>query len=146
MKECFFHFGQCLHRRVKALKFQRAYNADGGGNELRHYVRRHAALALLLLNEVITVLQLIRQQRPANLDDDDRERLVAFNAYFTQQWVETLSPNTWNHFDNDGPRTNNHLEGYHRKLNMEFNRSHPSIYRFIGVQQSHEEDYRVKVQ
>ena len=94
MEGCFFHFGQCLHRRVKALKYQRAYNADGGGNELRHYVRRHAALALLLLNEVITVLQLIRQQRPANLDDDDRERLVAFNAYFTQQWVETLLTTT----------------------------------------------------
>jgi hypothetical protein len=84
----------CLYRHCPVR------NADGGGNELRHYVRRHAALALLPLNEVITVLQLIRQQRPANLDDDDRERLVAFDAYFTQQWVETLSPNTSNHFDN----------------------------------------------
>ena len=45
-----------------------------------------------------------------------------------------------------GNLDNNHLEGYHRKLNMEFNRSHPSIYRFIGVLQSHEEEYRVKVQ
>ena len=65
--------------------------------------------------------------------------------YFSQQWMEAMPPNTWNHFNNVGSRTNNHFEGYHRKLNLEFNRSHLSIYRLIGILQNHEVEYRVKV-
>ena len=69
---------------------------------------------------------------------------VAFDDYFSQQWMQAMTPNTWNHFNNVGPRTNNHLERYHRKLN-ELNRSHPSIYRLIAILQKHEVEYRVKI-
>ena len=65
--------------------------------------------------------------------------------YFSQQWMEAMPPNMWNHFSYVGPCTNNHLEGYHRKLNLEFNRSHPSIYQLIGILQNHKVEYRVKV-
>jgi hypothetical protein len=143
LEGCFFHLGQCLHRTVKRLGLQRAYNANGGDNELRRYVRRHAALALIPVEQVVDVLHQIRQQRP--VDDEEDEQLIAFDDYFSQQWMQAMPPNTWNHFNNVGPRTNNHLEGYHRKLNNEFNRSHPSIYRLIGILQNHEVEYRVKI-
>lgn len=56
-----------------------------------------------------------------------------------------MSPATWNHYENEGPRTNNYIEGYHQKLNSEFNRSHPSVFRLINVLQKHDADFQVKV-
>jgi hypothetical protein len=37
----------------------------------------------------------------------------------------------WNHFDNVGPRTNNHVEGFHYKLGEYIDNSHPNIYSLI---------------
>jgi hypothetical protein len=34
----------------------------------------------------------------------------------------------WNHFDNEGPRTNNLLEGWHGKLQNHLNHAHPNIF------------------
>jgi hypothetical protein len=37
----------------------------------------------------------------------------------------------WNHYNYDnGPRTNNHIEGYNLKLNN-FAKTHPNIWKFI---------------
>ncbi|CAG9314716.1 unnamed protein product [Blepharisma stoltei] len=37
----------------------------------------------------------------------------------------------WNHFDNDGMRTTNNLEGYHHALNKLVGAAHPNIFKFI---------------
>jgi hypothetical protein len=39
----------------------------------------------------------------------------------------------WNHAKTDGPRTNNHLEGFHNKLNRRIKKAHPSIYDLIDT-------------
>ena len=39
--------------------------------------------------------------------------------------------NLWNQFFNNGPRTNNHLEGFHRKIDIDLIASHPNLYFFI---------------
>ena len=46
----------------------------------------------------------------------------------------------WNHFDNIGerPRTNNHLEGYHRQLNARV-RINPDLWTWINEAKSSEE-------
>ena len=45
-----------------------------------------------------------------------------FIKYF-ETWVNGDYPiSLWNHFGNNGPRTNNHLEGDNRKTNSEFHR------------------------
>ena len=36
----------------------------------------------------------------------------------------------WNHFDNRGPKTNNHVEGFNSKL-INFLITHPNIWKFI---------------
>ena len=37
----------------------------------------------------------------------------------------------WYCFDWDGPRTNNHVEGWHNKLNSFLGKRHPNIYQLM---------------
>ena len=56
-----------------------AYQANGGDNELRRYVKRHAALALVPLPEVAQTQQLLLAQRPVLAAADDMQRLQQFD-------------------------------------------------------------------
>jgi hypothetical protein len=38
-----------------------------------------------------------------------------------------------NHFDTDGPRTNNYDEGYNNRLNKLCGSGHPNLYKFINI-------------
>ena len=50
----------------------------------------------------------------------------------------------WNHFDTEGPRTNNNLEGYNLKLKKYVAIAHPDIFKSIQVFQSEEADSSMK--
>ena len=58
---------------------------------------------------------------------------TAFADYVTEYWVEGNNRQQWNHFDNEGPRTNNHLEGWHGKLKKHLNHAHPNIFVLIEL-------------
>ncbi|CAF1110885.1 unnamed protein product [Brachionus calyciflorus] len=49
------------------------------------------------------------------------------NTYFEGQFEMEL----WNHFDTEGPRTNNDIEGYNLKLKNHVLRAHTDIYKSI---------------
>ena len=57
----------------------------------------------------------------------------AFKDYVTEYWVEGQERDQWNHFTNEGPRTNNHLEGWHSKLKKLVRHAHPNIYQLIEL-------------
>ncbi|CAG2249608.1 unnamed protein product [Mytilus edulis] len=57
-------------------------------------------------------------------------KLVHFNDYVTEQWVDR-EPERWNHFSTVGTRTTNHLEGWHHKLNNQLNKDHPNLFLII---------------
>lgn len=42
--------------------------------------------------------------------------ILKFCDYVTEQRVESEGREVWNHFDTEGCRTTNHLEGWHGKL------------------------------
>ena len=57
-----------------------------------------------------------------------------FVTYFVDTWFEgPLSVGFWNVSNTIGPRTNNHVEGFHHKLNNWINRSHPDVYQLINI-------------
>ncbi|XP_071087102.1 uncharacterized protein [Haliotis cracherodii] len=73
-------------------------------------------------------------QTIADMTND--QRCVQLGDYVTTTWVET-EQEPWNHF-NDGPRTNNHLEGWHGRLKKVIGKAHPNIFeliRFLGAEQ-----------
>ena len=42
-----------------------------------------------------------------------------------------LKPEMWNVFDSNGPRTNNHLESWHNRLNSFLGRRYPNTYQLV---------------
>jgi hypothetical protein len=60
---------------------------------------------------------------------------TAFADYVTEYWVEGNNHQQWNHFDNEGPHTNNHLERWHGKLKKHLNHAHPNIFFLIDLLQ-----------
>ncbi|XP_067653264.1 uncharacterized protein [Haliotis asinina] len=52
--------------------------------------------------------------------------------YVTTQWIEgDQAPPVWNSHDTEGPRTNNHLEGWHGRLKKIIAKAHPNIFEFV---------------
>ncbi|XP_041357763.1 coiled-coil domain-containing protein 158-like [Gigantopelta aegis] len=61
--------------------------------------------------------------------------VTEFTDYVTTAWVDDDSlfkVAMWNQHGNIGPRTNNHLEGWHSKRNRSLTNAHPNIYEFIN--------------
>jgi len=72
---------------------------------------------------------------------------VKFMDYVTSQWIEgrVFSQEKWNHFSNDGRRTNNNLEGWHHKINTIADKCHPNIYEVLNIIKREESVKQVKV-
>ncbi|CAF1133229.1 unnamed protein product, partial [Brachionus calyciflorus] len=57
-----------------------------------------------------------------------------FVTYFVDTWFEgPFSVEFWNVSNTIGPRTNNHVEGFHNKLNSWLNKAHPDVYQLINI-------------
>lgn len=103
-------------------------------NNIHQLVRRAAVLPLIPTAEVEDVWF------NALTDIDDVEtnaNYVPFTDYVTTYWVEQ-NRHLWNHYTTEGPRTTNHLEGWHSKLKKHVQHPHPNIFRLIK-QLKHEE-------
>ncbi|CAF1108369.1 unnamed protein product, partial [Brachionus calyciflorus] len=59
-----------------------------------------------------------------------KSKLESFFDYVINFWFEgSISYDTWNHSTTNGPRTNNHLEGFHAKVNRWLSKNHPTFIR-----------------
>ena len=125
---CLFHFTQCLRRKVQEIGLSRQYAANSGKNEIQKTVRRVAALAFVKIEDLDESFTEIVQQMPEN------DQLDEFMSYFYDNFFKRNSRfkrEIWNHFYNDGPRTNNHVEGWHNSFNQRINRYHVNIWIFL---------------
>ena len=49
----------------------------------------------------------------------DNEKLERYAAYFDETWFDGhFRPRMWNYYRHCGPRTNNHLEGWHNRMKV----------------------------
>ncbi len=110
---CLFHFTQCIWRKMQHLGLQQPYNNDMA---FQSWARMLLALPLLPTYEVENVFQLIQTNAPIVFP-----AVFDLLAYMRNYWINddsaTFPIPVWNHFANCGPRTTNHLEGWHRKFN-----------------------------
>jgi len=126
LRGCFFHYCQCIWRKVQGCGIAVRYTED---ENLKRLVRRAAVLPLV---------------PPANVEDvwfnaleennDNSPEVTRFTDYVTETWVEGRHQG-WNHFDNNGPRTTNNAEGWHSKLNRLCKSAHPNIYSLLRLLQ-----------
>ncbi|KAJ8299236.1 LOW QUALITY PROTEIN: hypothetical protein KUTeg_023296 [Tegillarca granosa] len=92
-------------------------------------VRRAAVLPLIPSASVEDVwLNALESINEADIDINT----TPFCDYVTEYWVEN-NRDIWNHFENEGPRTTNHLEGWHNKLKKQVRCAHPNIFNLLKL-------------
>ncbi|XP_067679730.1 uncharacterized protein [Haliotis asinina] len=115
LKGCMFHYRQALVKHARNCGLQGAYKND---DNVRTFVRRALALSLVRVCDVENFWCCAL--------------LVLFADYVTEQRVEGGELLLWNHFDTDGPRTTNHVEGWHSHLNT-LSACHPNLFKFVDL-------------
>lgn len=139
---CYFHYCQCLWRKIQMLGLTVNYHANAGNNYFRQWIRCHGALGLVPL---ATVANLKHQLHRNDFLPPNIPNIADFIHYFNEQWMGEWPPIMWNHHAREGPRTNNHLEGYHFKLNKHFDSAHPNIFLFLKTIVDFQTTFSVKL-
>jgi len=108
---------------IPTCGLQSAFTDDARVNLL---VRRASSLPLVRLCDLDDVW--LNALNDADLQDP---QVLWFADYVPEQWVESPGLQIWNHFETNGARTTNHVEGWHSKL-KKVSTSHPNIHHFAA--------------
>ena len=52
-------------------------------------------------------------------------------SFFEERWLN--GPKTWNYYQMEGPKANNHLEGWRSKINRAVGKAHPKIFELVEL-------------
>jgi hypothetical protein len=142
LKGCMFNFGQCVWRKIQSVGLQHVYAIDG---EFQAWARLILSLPLLPTYEIQN--QWIRIVERAPIEQHPAAQVLC--DYMSNFWINdnsaTFAIPVWNHFATDGPRTTNHIEGWHKKLNGLVGHPHPNVFRIIGVFQKEQQMTAIKM-
>ncbi|XP_054715332.1 uncharacterized protein LOC129224808 [Uloborus diversus] len=133
VKGCFFHFSQCIWKQVQRLGLVTEY---AGNKEVRNFFRKMAALALVPPTLVPEAFLIIQENQPSTGEED------TFISYMAETWLDEQDAkfpiSIWNHFDTNGARTNNVVEGWHSSLNNKASIRHLDLFSMIKLLQEEE--------
>ncbi|KAI6192271.1 hypothetical protein M3Y97_00319100 [Aphelenchoides bicaudatus] len=137
IRGCFFHFSQCLWRKIQHFGLARAYGTD---EEFSDSMCMFAALAFLPKDKIISTFELIQDKVTFDHDVED------FMDYFEKTFIgkragakgtrkKPLFPiDIWCcniQLKNGSPRTTNSVEGWHNAFNGSVGSKHPSIWTLL---------------
>ncbi|CAF1083575.1 unnamed protein product [Brachionus calyciflorus] len=126
IKGCYFHMIQCLWKNIQLKGLVNEYKVENNNiwfEELKTLAFVPPTYVPTAYNYLLTVV-------PQTLKNNSK--FSKFLNYFYETWMHgDFEINLWNQFHNNGPRTNNHLEGFHRKIDIDLIASHPNLYYFI---------------
>ena len=55
-------------------------------------------------------------------------------SYFKERWLNRpYMLKYWNYYQMEGPKTNNHVEGWHKKINRAAGKAHPNIFELVEL-------------
>ncbi|XP_021370201.1 uncharacterized protein LOC110461178 [Mizuhopecten yessoensis] len=137
VKACFFHYTQCIWRKTQGCWLAARYKQD---DELRKLVRRAAVLPLFPTRQVEDVWF-----NALDDNEDNSPEVTRFKDYVTETWVEGQQLDLRNHYDNTGPRTTNHVEGWYSKVNRMCKHAHPNIYAIVKLLQKLQAAFEVRM-
>ena len=133
VKGCHFHFAQNVWKRVKKHGLVKLSKQENIHREIAHII----SLPMVPKYEINHCMERVIDEL-CNVDS----KLDKLTDYILNNYIEDarFPFHIWNHFDSIGerPRTNNHLEGYHRLLNVRI-RTNPDLWTWINEIRSSEE-------
>ena len=133
---CFYHLSQAIYRKVQSTGLQQEYQTN---EDLNIKIRMLAALAFVPVHEIVESFEHLADSMPAEAQP--------ITAYFEDTYIgrqqrrghRCPSPFThdmWsvhNRVEQGLPRTNNHVEGWHRRMQSNVGAYHPNIWHFLDV-------------
>jgi len=139
IKGCFFHFQQCIWRKIQENGLQNMYAEDA---EFSLQIRHLCALAFVPMDKSV---QYFNDLIESNYYVENENILSPMINYFEDTWIgrpnrrngrrpPMFSVNMWNCYESviqDLPRTNNSVEGWHHAFNAALGANHVSIWKFI---------------
>ena len=100
---CYFHFGQCIMRRVQKEKMFEEYKND---KEIGKFVRKCGALPFVRLNDLQETVDHLREDKM--VDEGQNDFKDSFLNYIQSEWIdEKFPPHTWNCNGRNNENTNN---------------------------------------
>lgn len=136
---CFFHLGQNIWRQIQACGLATQYGED---EEFQLQLKQLQSLAFLPVDKIPEAFMLLKEQMPPNAS-----RVV---KYFEDNYVlgrlrertrsqvrlpPMFPPEMWSVYDSRDhgiPRTQNRLEGWHRRWNILLDHKKYGVYKVIG--------------
>ena len=132
---CFYHLSQAVYRKVQSVGLQNGYQNDAN---LSLHIRMLTALAFVPVDDVLDYFEVLTDAMP-----QEAEPIV---DYFEDTYIgrrvrrgrrQPLIPlafwNVTDRLEGGLPRTNNHVEGWHRRMQANVGACHPSIWHFLDV-------------
>ena len=118
---CYFHFGQCIMRRVQK---------DKNDKEIGKFVIKCGALPFVRLNDLQETVDHLREDKM--VDEGQNDFKDSFLNYIQSEWIdEKFPPHTWNCNGRNNENTNNNIERYNGILNRLIQVQHPNPYVLI---------------
>jgi len=126
MRGCNFHFAQALWRNVQSLGLQSLYSSDDAVNRV---CRKTMALSYLPSAAIPAAFEELER-------DNVRPVVTAHLDYVRRNWVESAvwPPSSWSVFMQP-IRTNNDVEGWHRRLNSKAGHGKLNLYQLVSLLQ-----------
>uniref|UniRef100_A0A914WX99 MULE transposase domain-containing protein n=1 Tax=Plectus sambesii TaxID=2011161 RepID=A0A914WX99_9BILA len=128
---CRFHYSEAIIRNADKVGLK---SAKRKVRPICHWVQRILGLSLLPSSLVKSIWTAVLKHPPQ--ESGCREYLPAmrrFIKYFEKIWVKDNEMiELWNHYDNDGSRTTNAVEGYHSMIKRNFSGIHPKLGNYLN--------------
>ena len=130
-----FHWTQAIWRKVQGLRLASVYKDDDATHK---YIRRIMALPFLPHEHIATMFNEMKDLATSS-------PLQSLVEYVQTTWLESTvwSPDRWSIFHRS-VRTNNDVEGWHRRLNHHAGRAKLPMYLLINL--LHQESVLVSLQ
>ena len=152
IKGCFYHLASNIWKKIQYHGLQAQYDAD---QQFAVHLRMIAALSFVPVGFVVNAFEDLATEirRLFNNDADD------ILDYFEDTYIgrprrqggrrnPTFHHDVWNMFQRslaELPRTNNHVEGWHRRLQANLNVYHPTLWKLIEVLKREESLVRTEI-
>lgn len=138
IKACFFHFCQALYRRIQDEGRAPDYAHD---LQFALKVRKLAALAFVPPVDVIQAFEdlalvLHQDERAVPICDYFEDTYIGRPAAGGIRRAPMFGFHMWSmtlRLEEELPRTNNHVEAWHRRFETHVQRCHPNLWRFLQV-------------
>ena len=117
LKGCYFHFQQALYRNLKSREL--THYSDKPDSWTRKLFKKLGGLAFVPIEKLDMAYELIWNDDEVvnNIDNYPllKEKILEYKSYFEKQWFNNNTARVnrimWNHYENQGRRTQNNLEG-----------------------------------